>query len=52
MKRLADGAQFALKFMEPKNDKERALIRNELAVMTKCKDNENVIKCYDAYDYK
>jgi serine/threonine protein kinase len=38
--------------MEPKNDKERALIRNELAVMTKCKDNENVIKCYDAYDYK
>ena len=20
--------------------------------MTKCKDNENLIKCYDAYDYK
>lgn len=36
VKRLADGSQFALKFMEPKNDKERALIRNELAVMTKC----------------
>ena len=52
VKRLTDNAQFALKFMEPKNDKERALIRNELAVMTKCKDNDNVIKCYDAYDYK
>jgi len=52
VKRLTDNAQFALKFMEPKNEKERALIRNELAVMTKCKDNDNVIKCYDAYDYK
>ena len=38
--------------MEPKNDKERVLIRNELAVMTKFKDNENLIKCHDAYDYK
>jgi hypothetical protein len=38
--------------MEPKSDKERGLIRNELAVMQKCKDNDNVIKCYEAYDYK
>jgi hypothetical protein len=33
VKRLTDGAKFALKFMEPKSDKERGLIRNELAVM-------------------
>ncbi len=52
VKRLTDGAKFALKFMEPKSDKERGLIRNELAVMQKCKDNDNVIKCYEAYDYK
>jgi len=52
VKRLTDGAKFALKFMEPKSDKERGLIRNELAVMQKCKDNDNVIKCFEAYDYK
>lgn len=33
VKRLTDNAKFALKFMEPKSDKERGLIRNELAVM-------------------
>jgi serine/threonine protein kinase len=33
VKRLTDGARFALKFMEPKNDKERNLIRNEVNVM-------------------
>ena len=46
VKKISDGSLYALKFMEPKNDKERALIKNELAVMTKCKDNDNVIKCF------
>jgi serine/threonine protein kinase len=32
-KRASDGSHCALKFMEPKNEKERELIKNELAVM-------------------
>jgi len=43
---------YALKFIEPKNDKEREIIRNELGIMQMCKSNDNVIQCLEAFDYR
>lgn len=36
VKRKADGFLCALKFIEPKNDKERNIIKNELGIMMMC----------------
>jgi serine/threonine protein kinase len=43
VKRKDDGKMCALKFIEPKNPKERTIIKNELGIMQMCKDNDNVI---------
>jgi len=43
VKRKSDGMQCALKFIEPKNPKEREIIKNELGIMQMCKENDNVI---------
>eukprot|EP00351_Strombidinopsis_sp_SopsisLIS2011_P006241 CAMPEP_0116888308 /NCGR_PEP_ID=MMETSP0463-20121206/23255_1 /TAXON_ID=181622 /ORGANISM="Strombidinopsis sp, Strain SopsisLIS2011" /LENGTH=122 /DNA_ID=CAMNT_0004552793 /DNA_START=576 /DNA_END=944 /DNA_ORIENTATION=+ len=42
----------ALKFIEPKNQKERNMIKNEVGLMMLCKDNHGIIKCLEAFDYK
>lgn len=52
VKKKDDQKQYALKFIEPKNSKERAIIRNELGIMQMCKDNDNIIRCFDAFDYR
>jgi protein-serine/threonine kinase len=52
VKRKEDGKLCALKFIEPKNPKERTIIKNELGIMQMCKDNDNVIQCYEAFDYR
>lgn len=52
VKRKDDGKMCALKFIEPKNPKERTIIKNELGIMQMCKDNDNVIQCYEAFDYR
>ena len=52
VKKKDDGKMCALKFIEPKNPKERQIIRNELGIMQMCKQNENVIQCYEAFDYR
>jgi serine/threonine protein kinase len=43
VKRKDDGKQYALKFIEPKN---------EIGIMKMCNDNDNVIRCFDAFDYR
>eukprot|EP00347_Sterkiella_histriomuscorum_P014808 403359448 len=52
VKRKDDNSQCALKFIEPKNQKERQIIKNELGIMQMCQGNENIIKCYEAFDYR
>jgi serine/threonine protein kinase len=52
VKNKMDGKQYALKFIEPKNQKEQQIIKNELGIMQMCKDNDNVIRCYDAFDFR
>ena len=52
-KRKSDGKECALKFIEPKNKKEREIIRNELGIMNMCQDGtEGVIQCFQAFDFK
>ena len=52
VKRKDNNEQRALKFIEPKNSKERQIIRNELGVMKMCQDSDAVIRCYEAFDYR
>lgn len=52
VKKKDDGKMCALKFIEPKNPKERQIIKNELGIMQMCKDNDNVIQCFEAFDYR
>ena len=40
------------KQIEPKNSKERQIIRNELGVMKMCQESEAVLRCYEAFDYR
>lgn len=51
-KKEEEGTLYALKFIEPKNVKERLIIKNELGIMQMCQDNDNVIRCYEAFDYR
>ena len=52
VKKKDDGKMCALKFIEPENAKERSIIRNELGIMQMCKENDNVIQCFEAFDYR
>jgi len=52
-KRKSDGKECALKFIEPKNKKEREIIRNELGIMNMCAEGtDGVIECFQAFDFK
>jgi serine/threonine protein kinase len=51
-KRKSDGKECALKFIEPKNVKEREIIRNELGIMNMCAEGDGVIECFQAFDFK
>ena len=42
----------ALKFIEPKNDKERMIIKNELGIMMMNQGAENIVHCFEAFDFK
>ena len=48
--RIRDGQLFALKFTEPKNEKERQAIENEIGIMqmSQC---DSIVKCYEAFDF-
>lgn len=50
--RLDDGKFFALKFMQPKNEEDFRNIKNEVGIMMMCKEEDYIVKCVDAFDYK
>lgn len=52
MKRKKDNFVCALKFIEPKNEKERKIITNEVGLMYMCNENNLMLKVYEAYDFK
>jgi p21-activated kinase 1 len=52
VKRKSDGFICALKFVEPKNEKERNIILNEVGLMQMCTENNLMLKVLEAYDYK
>ena len=52
VKRKTDGFVCALKFVEPKNEKERAIIINEIGIMQMCQDDIGILKVIEAFDYK
>ena len=52
VKRKSDGFICALKFVEPKNEKERKIIINEIGLMQMCMENQGILKVLEAYDFK
>ena len=52
VKRKSDGFICALKFVEPKNEKERKIILNEIGLMQMCMENQGILKVLEAYDFK
>jgi hypothetical protein len=52
VKRKSDGLICALKFVEPKTDKERKTILNEIGLMQMCMENQGILKVLEAYDFK
>ena len=50
--RRSDGMQCALKFIETKTDKERVMMRNEVALMNKFRDDKIVLEIFDQYIFR
>ena len=50
--RRSDGLACALKFVETKTEKERVMMRNEVALMNKFKDDNIVLEIFDQYDFR
>ena len=42
----------ALKFIEHKNDKEKAMMVNEVALMNKFREDRIVLEIFDQYEYR
>jgi serine/threonine protein kinase len=47
-----DGQNYALKYISPKNDNERKIIRNEIALMDECKDTDYILRYKEAYVFR
>ena len=52
VKRLVDQKDFALKFVQPKDLSDYNNIKNEVALMMLCKEEDSILKCIDAYDFR
>ena len=52
VKRKSDGMFLALKFVEPKNPDEKQMIKNEVGIMMSCTENDAILRCIEAYDFK
>ena len=52
VERKSDGACFALKYIEPKNEKERNVVLNEVVLMQMCTENHVMLKVIEAFDFK
>ena len=50
--RRTDGLQCALKFIECKNEREKEMMRNEVALMNNFRDEKIVLEIFDQYDFK
>ena len=50
--RREDKLQCALKFIETKNDKEKAMMRNEVALMNKFRGDKIVLEIFDQYEFR
>ncbi len=51
VKRKSDGLICALKYIEPKTEKERNIVHNEIALMQMCTD-PTMLKVIEAYEFK
>ena len=49
--RISDGKKFAIKRMAPKNKEQYESIKNEIALMRHCRQDDGILQCYDAFDY-
>jgi serine/threonine protein kinase len=52
VRRLADQKDFALKFIQPKDINDYNNIKNEVALMMLCQEEDSILKCIDAYDFR
>lgn len=54
VKRKSDGLICALKYMEPKNEKEYKMLINEIGLMQVCTDAKNdlMLKVFEAYEFE
>ena len=52
VQRKTDNFVCALKFIEPKNDNERKIIYNEVGLMRMCGENQGILKCIEAFEFK
>ena len=52
VKRRTDNLQCALKFIECKNEKERVMMSNEVALMNKFRGDKIVLEIFDQYSFK
>ena len=52
VQRKSDGMVCALKFVEPKDNREKMLMYNEVALMNMCSGNDFVLEVYESFDYR
>ena len=52
VRRIEDNKDFALKFIQPKDLYDYNNIKNEVALMMLCEEEDSILKCIDAYDFK
>ena len=52
VQRKADGHVCALKFVEPKDNREKMLMYNEVALMNMSKNKEVVLEVYESFDFR
>ena len=52
VQRKTDGMVCALKFVEPKDNREKMLMYNEVALMNMCDGNDYVLEVYESFDFR
>jgi serine/threonine protein kinase len=52
VKEKSTGNIFALKYITPKNENEKKIFRNEIALMMECRDSEFVLNYREAYWFR
>ena len=52
VQRKSDGHVCALKFVEPKDNREKMLMYNEVALMNMSKNKDVVLEVYESFDFR